>query len=400
MIDSLAGSGGAENRLVDEVIALADRFDQTVVRIFEADFLEAQLIRAGVPVLALGFTAGSAGWTWPLAANHLARVLADAQPDVVHTSLFAGNLIGQIAGTRLGVPVVSTFNRSGESDVLRTLVPGIAGWKARTLQAVARRVARRGDVHYRAVGTYVRDTNCAAMRLPADAATVIERGVSVAGVPGGVPGGVGSDVPVGNPTTPTAGAADRRTLGIAPGAPLFVNTARVVPEKAQHLLVDAFALVRAELPGAHLVIAGAPGAATARVREAIERTGTGDAVALLGFRSDARELVAGADVFVFSSMSEGSPGAVVEALVLGTPVAAFGIPPVAELTDGDRHAWLAAPGDPHALAAAMLAAWRAPDRLQRGAATQAWARDRYSLAVVARRLGDLLEARVGAPGRR
>ncbi len=103
--------------------------------------------------------------------------------------------------------------------------------------------------------------------------------------------------------------------------------------------------------------------------------------------------MAAADVFAFSSISEGSPGAVVEALVLGTPVAAFGIPPVAELTDGDHHAWLADPGDPAALATAMLTAWQAPDRAERAAASQAWAAQRYSLDAVARQLGDLLEAR-------
>ncbi|MFS8585710.1 MAG: glycosyltransferase, partial [Acidimicrobiia bacterium] len=113
--------------------------------------------------------------------------------------------------------------------------------------------------------------------------------------------------------------------------------------------------------------------------------------------SDTRALVAAADVFAFSSLSEGLPGAVVEALVLGTPVAAFAIPPVAELTDGDRHAWLAEPGDPDALAAAMLAAWRAPDRWERARTSQAWARRTYALDAVARDLGDLLESRaVGA----
>ena len=41
VIDSLAGSGGAENRLVDEVVALTPRFDQSVVRLFERDFFDA-----------------------------------------------------------------------------------------------------------------------------------------------------------------------------------------------------------------------------------------------------------------------------------------------------------------------------------------------------------------------
>ena len=55
-------------------------------------------------------------------------------------------------------------------------------------------------------------------------------------------------------------------------------------------------------------------------------------------------------------------------------------------------------GEPeHAsLAGAMLAAWRAPDRKERAAATQRWAETTYALDVVAGRLGDLLEDRVRA----
>ena len=172
--------------------------------------------------------------------------------------------------------------------------------------------------------------------------------------------------------------------------------ARLVPEKAQHLLVEAFARVREQVPGARLAIAGDVGPALPAVQRAIERTGLGDSVTLLGFRSDVRALVAAADVFAFSSLSEGSPGAVAEAMVLGTPVAAFSIPPVAELTQGDQRAWLATPGDASALADAMLAAWQAPDRKERSIATQRWAADAYSLEAAAGRLGDLLVARANA----
>jgi glycosyltransferase involved in cell wall biosynthesis len=173
-----------------------------------------------------------------------------------------------------------------------------------------------------------------------------------------------------------------------------VNVARLVPEKAQHLLVEAFARVRAELPEAHLAIAGAEGPASAAVAAAISQSGVGDAVSLLGFRADARDLVTAADVFVFSSVSEGSPGAVVEAMMLGTPVAAFAIPPVAELTGDGEHAWLAEPGDPAALASAMLDAFRAPDRAERAAGARAWAEKSYSLDAVADQLADLFEDRV------
>lgn len=230
VIDSLAGSGGAENRLVDEVVALSDRFDQTVVRLFERDFLDRRLVAAAVPVVALGFTAHRAGWSWPLLGRRLARVARELRPDVIHTSLFTGNLVGQRAGTRLGVPVVSTFNRTGDLALQRALQPGVATWRGRLMQAVGRRAARRDGVHYRAVGAYARDTNCALMRLPVDAATVVPRGVALDDLAGVVAG--------------------RAAFGLPEGVPLFVNSARLVAEKAQHLLVEAFAHVHCDLPDA------------------------------------------------------------------------------------------------------------------------------------------------------
>lgn len=374
VIDSLAGSGGAENRLVDEVIALDERFEQVVVRLYESDFLDARLTELGIPVLALGLRGGRAGQTWPWAALKLRRVLRRWRPDVVHTSLFNGNLVGQLAGASLHIPVVSTFNRTGEASLQRQLKAVAASWKGRVMQAVGRWSARRGDVHYRAVGDYARATNCASMGLDLDRSTVVPRGVQI--------------------STADVAGADRAAFGLPAEGPLFVNVARRVPEKAQHLLVEAFGKVRSELPDAQLAIAGESGAADGAVTAAIADAGLAGAVHVLGFRSDARALVTLADVFVFSSLSEGSPGAVVEALALGAPLAAFEIPPVVELTDGGRHAWLAPVGSIDGLALAMLAAYGAPDRAERARAAQLWA-ERYQLSSVAEQLGDLLERRAG-----
>ena len=369
VVDSLASSGGAENRLVDEIEALAARggLDQTVVRLYARDALQPRLAAAGVPVVALGYDARHAGRTWPLAARRLWAVLRERRPDVVHTSLFSANLVGQLAARPLHIPVVSTFNRTGDLALQRALQPGVAGWRGRTMQAVARTVARRGDVHYRAVSAYARDTNCALMRFPPERVTVVPRGIDLASLPGPAP---------------------RSTWGLPDGVPLVVNVARLVPEKAQHLLVDAFAAARRHLPDAVLAIVGAPGSAEPDVKAAIERQGLGDAVRLLGFRDDARALVAAADVFAFSSVSEGSPGAVLEAVALGTPVAAFDIPPVAELTGSGRHAHLVPVGDADKLGAAIVAAAGSP----RSAASREWVA-RYDLAAVADQLAALLASR-------
>lgn len=372
VIDSLAGSGGAENRLVDEVQALDERFEQVVVRLYQRDFLDDRLTEVGIPVIALGFDSGRAGWSWPLAAVHLRRILRRWRPDVVHTSLFSGNLVGQLAGHTLDIPVVSTFNRTGEVDLQRRLQAGVASWKGRFMQGVGRWSARRGDVHYRAVGDYALATNCASMGLDPAMSTAVPRGIRLS--PADVDG-------------------HRADFGLPDDVPLFANVARRVPEKAQHLLVEAFATVRDKLPDAHLAIAGAPGPADEAVRGAIAAAGLDGAVHLLGFRPDARALVSVADVFAFSSLSEGSPGVVVEALTLGAPLASFDIPPVVELTDGGRHGWLAPVGSVDGLADAMLGAYGAADRDERVQAARTWAQ-RYQLSEVADQLGDLLERRV------
>jgi glycosyltransferase involved in cell wall biosynthesis len=369
VIDSLAATGGAERRLVEEVLALADRFDQRVVRLFERDDLQEQLERAGVPVIALGLKGRRAGRTWPLAAWRLQAELRRWRPDVVHTSLFTANLVGQLAARRLGIPVVSSFNRTGELALQRALQHGMAGWKGRTMQAIAGRSARADHVHHRAVSAYARDTNCASYHLSPASVTVVPRGIRV-------------EVP-----PPSRG---RSVWGLSPDRPLFVNAARVVPEKAQHLLVEAFADVRGVLPEAELAIAGASGPAEAAVRAAIDRFNLDGSVHVLGWRQDVDALIAAADVFVFSSLSEGSPSAVLEAMALGTPVVAFEIAPVAELTGS--HAWLVPPGSTAGLAKAMVAAYGARDRAAEVEAARLRAEE-FGLADVARRLGDLLASR-------
>ena len=385
VIDSLAGSGGAENRLVDVVVAMGDRFDQTVVRLFERDFLDERLREVGVPVVPWGSRPGGRGGPGRSSGTGWRRA-AHLRPDVVHTSLFTGNR-GPAAGARVGVPVVSTFNRTGDAELQRRLQPGVASWKGRVMQAVGRWAARRGDVHYRAVGEYARRTNCASVGLPRRP-------------PRWFPGACRSRLRCPAPGRWRAPWPARRPgPGCGPGSgcprtsPCSSTSPGWCPRRPTTCWSKRSRWWRPSCP-ARLAIAGADGLAGPEVRDAVERAGLGEAVSLLGFRADARP--GGGRPRVRLQLDvRGPPGAVVEALMLGTPVAAFAISPVAELTADGEHAWLAEPGDAAALARAMLAAQGAPDRAERAAAAREWAEKRYSLRAVADQLGDLLESRAG-----
>ena len=65
------------------------------------------------------------------------------------------------------------------------------------------------------------------------------------------------------------------------------------------------------------------------------------------------EYLAGADLVVNPSRSEGLPNVVLEALSVHTPVVATEVGGVSEVIEAGRSGWLVPPGDPGALAAAI-----------------------------------------------
>jgi glycosyltransferase involved in cell wall biosynthesis len=117
-----------------------------------------------------------------------------------------------------------------------------------------------------------------------------------------------------------------------------------------------------------------------QVEEELRAQGLGDRVALLGERHDVPALLAGADLFVLASRSEGAPLSILEAMAAGLPVVASDVGGVAELVDDGTTGLLVPAGEPAALARAL--ARLLDDRALRermGAAGRARARDRFDL---------------------
>jgi glycosyltransferase involved in cell wall biosynthesis len=135
--------------------------------------------------------------------------------------------------------------------------------------------------------------------------------------------------------------------------PIAVAAGRLVPKKGFDVLLDAIARVRRQRE-IRLSIMG-EGPERAVLEKDIERRGLGDAVELAGFVDNPFARLARADVFVLSSIAEGMPNALIEAMACGCPVVATDCPsgPREILRDG-RDGALVAPRDPAALAAAIL----------------------------------------------
>ncbi|MBR2795173.1 MAG: glycosyltransferase family 4 protein [Solobacterium sp.] len=116
----------------------------------------------------------------------------------------------------------------------------------------------------------------------------------------------------------------RKELGIDEDAFVLYSIGELIPRKNHRFVIDTLKKEFRIDPKLHYVIAG-NGQLTEELGDYLKKTGLEKQVHLLGFRKDARKLLYGMDVFVFPSLQEGLPVAVMEAMAAGLPVIASDI---------------------------------------------------------------------------
>lgn len=152
--------------------------------------------------------------------------------------------------------------------------------------------------------------------------------------------------------------ASRPRLGefAPPGTVLVGHVARLDKVKDQVGLISAFKLLREDAgqAGCRLVIVG-EGPQRGQLERQIAELELLDSVCLLGNRNDVAELLAECDVFALSSIAEGMPVTVLEAMAAGLPVVATNVGSVALVVEDGVTGTLVSSGDPHAMAEALRA---------------------------------------------
>jgi glycosyltransferase involved in cell wall biosynthesis len=141
------------------------------------------------------------------------------------------------------------------------------------------------------------------------------------------------------------------------GPPVILAAGRLGPEKDFATLIRAFARVRARRP-ARLIILGADSLTapehSVELRALPDALGIADDVMMPGFVPNPLAFMARASVFVLSSLYEGLPGVVIQALACGCPVVATSCAGgLREILDGGRFGALVPVGDDAALARAI-----------------------------------------------
>lgn len=138
-----------------------------------------------------------------------------------------------------------------------------------------------------------------------------------------------------------------------------VQVARLHELKDHQTALKTIDAVRREVPHVRLLLAG-EGEQRQAIEDSVRRMGLQQHVTLAGTRSDVADLLAAADAFLMTSISEGIPLTVIEAMAAGKPVVSTAVGGIPEMIVHGQSGFLAASGDAKALAESLMALQKNP----------------------------------------
>lgn len=263
-------------------------------------------------------------------AWQLYRLLRRERPDIVHTHKAKAGALGRVAALLAGVPVrVHTFHGH--------VFHGYFGpRKTRAFIAIERLLAR-ATTRLVALSEGLLDELAERYHIAArDRFSIVRLGFDLA---------------------PFA-AADRhrgelrRRLGVGPDVPLIGIIGRLVPVKDHATFVAAAALLAARRPDVQFVIVGG-GELEAAVRDDVVARGLAPRTHLLGWARDLDRIYPDLSAVALSSVNEGTPVTLIEAMACGVPVVATAVGGVPDVLAGGDRGELVPARNPNALADAI-----------------------------------------------
>jgi glycosyltransferase involved in cell wall biosynthesis len=189
----------------------------------------------------------------------------------------------------------------------------------------------------------------------------------------------------------------KRRLGIPAGRLVIGGVGRLSPEKGFDGLIDAVDRLLTSGYDIELLIAG-EGGESDRLRSLIATRGRSDRIRLLGYQADTIALYEALDVFALSSLREGLPNVVLEAMAMEVPVVATRVAGVPRLIDHEENGLLVDVGDTDQLGssiARLLADGALRDRL--GEAGRRTVESRFSFERRMERIGEIYDELLAVP---
>jgi glycosyltransferase involved in cell wall biosynthesis len=147
--------------------------------------------------------------------------------------------------------------------------------------------------------------------------------------------------------------AIRRDMGVGADDFVVALVARLDYLKDHATAVRMLKRVVEQQPQVRLVLVG-EGPEKPAIEHLIDQYGLGANVRLLGLRKDVARLLKATDLFLLTSISEGIPLTVLEAMAAGLPILATRVGGLGEIVEDGRTGLLAPSGDDAALAQSLL----------------------------------------------
>jgi glycosyltransferase involved in cell wall biosynthesis len=264
------------------------------------------------------------------AVRELVQMIRDTGAQILHTHDWRSDVVGLLAARKAGIPIVTTiyvwFNRP---------------FKVWLMEKIDGFVIRYFD--------YVTAVSRATLEQTFQRGVKRDRGgLLISGMSNErFRGSVDRD-------------AVRGRFGIAPDEIVYTYAARLYPEKAHDILVDAFHKAAREQPNIRLLILGV-GPLEEAIRAQIRNLGAGDRIHMPGFVKEIPDVLRSVDVMVHASYAEGIALAIYEGMLAGLPVIGSNVDGTPEVVLPGKTGWIVPPGDSESLRKAILEAATRPD---------------------------------------
>ena len=378
LIESL-GAGGAERLLYTNLKNIdSSLFRSSVVTIFsEPNHWVEPIRKLGVTVESLdcdGLRDLAAG------IARLRRWLSRNQPDLIHTHLWAANIIGRTAGRLSGIPVISSIHNPDHENEAWSDGSEVSLTKRRAVRSLDRWTSRFACQRMIAVSQYVKQSAHRHLRFPLDRIELLYNPI---------------DIDAFGSCAEKDRAEIFRELDLPDDALLLLNIGRVSPQKGLLYAIQALPRVLEKFPSAFLVSAGPTDDRKwlAHLESEAKTLGVADRVRILGPRRDVPQLLMSCDLFIFPSLYEGLGIALIEAMAAGCACVATRTGPIPEIIEHGRNGLLVNPADPISLGDAICGLLSKPhERAAMGRAAQQTALEKFQPKTAAERLATIYQS--------
>lgn len=332
------GPGGAERLLYTNLKHFdPERVRSTVITVYPHNTHWVEPIKElGVPVVSLDCRSTR---DIPKGVGKLRGWLRANRPDLVHSHLWAANVISRIAGRLSGVPVVSSVHNPDHEPQAWSDGANVSLMTRHAIKQLDRWSAKFGSRRMVAVSDYVRKSAGRDLHFPLQSIDLVYNPFDV--------------------DLMKAPVKDRaellRELGLPEESRILLNVARVSPQKGLLYAVRALPEILKQYPTAQLLSVGATTDPrwTAELKREAETLGVADHFHMLGARANVVDFLRACDIFVFPSLYEGLGIALIEAMAAGCVCVATNTGPIPEVVQDGKDGVLVPSADAEALARAI-----------------------------------------------